>query len=285
MRIAPQAVLRRLVLEERVDDERARAQIRAQRSGHGLRRLAAAVAIGVLETRQALLERGRLVASGQRHLEGGGLLREQALEGRAAGHARLGEDALLGLRELVGEVAAEVAQVVGAERELGCREQLIGALVGNLVPLEVEEEQLGLDPGGELARLLHARAAPGIRRVEREAEHGVGPGTPREVVDGAELLHRLRQLARVELVDSAAVSLGERLAALARLVQHRLDGLGPAVVDQWLEVPVGRFQLLVGGCAHEAEVIQGPSISPASSSFPPHSKRRPPSCRRGARCI
>ena len=75
--------------------------------------------------------------------------------------------------------------MVRAEVEAGRRQQLAGAVLVDQVPLEVEEEQLRLDRGRELARLLH-QPPRGIGGVEREAEHRVGPGAAGEVVDGAE---------------------------------------------------------------------------------------------------
>jgi hypothetical protein len=157
-------------------------------------------------------------------------------------------------------VAAQGAQVVSAEVEPGGGEQLLRPLVRDEVPLQVEEEQLGLDRGGELPRLLHPGAALRVGRVERVAEDRVGPGAAGEVVDRAELLHRLGELGRLQLRQAAAVAAGERLGAVARLAQHRLDRVGPAVVDQRLEVPARGFQLLVDGGAHRAEVTHGASL-------------------------
>ncbi len=139
---------------------------------------AARVAVRVLEAREALLERRGLVLVRERHLERRGLLGEEALEGGAAGDVRLGEHALLGLRELVRAVTAQRPQVVRVEVEPVAAEQLLRPLVGHEVPLEVEEEEMGLDRGAQLARLLHERAAPGVGGVERVAEHRVGAGRP-----------------------------------------------------------------------------------------------------------
>ena len=188
--------------------------------------------------------------SGSGTSKGGGLLGEEPLERRAAGDVRLGEHALLGLGELVGQIAAQRAQVVSGECELRGLEQLVGTLVGHEVPLEVEEEQLGLDRGAELAGLLNQRAARRVRRIERIAQYGVGARAPAEVVDLRQLMHRLGQLRHVQLRDAAAVALGECLGTLACLGQHLLDGLGASALDQRLEVPGGGFQLFVCGGAH-----------------------------------
>ena len=194
VRVAAQAVLGGLVLEQSVEDERARLEARPQRLGHRRGGLGAPLAVRVLEARQALLERSRLVAVGERHLEGGGLLGEQPLERGAARDVGLREHALLGLGELVRAVAAQRAQVVRGEGELGGGEQLLGTLVRRRVPLQVEEQQLRLDRGAELARLLQQRSARRVRRVERVAQHRVRARAPAEVLDRGQLLHRLRQL-------------------------------------------------------------------------------------------
>ena len=58
-------------------------------------------------------------------------------------------------------VAAQHAQVVGAERERRVVQQRLHVVVRQLVPLEVEEQELGLQLGAALAHLLHQRAALG----------------------------------------------------------------------------------------------------------------------------
>ena len=230
-----------------------------ERLGDGRGGLGAPLAVGVLQEREALLERGRLVAAGERHLERGGLLGEEALERRAASDVRLGEHALLGLRELVRAVAAQRAQVVGGECELRGLEQLVGTLVRHEVPLEVEEEQLRLDRRAELARLLEQRAARGVGRVERVAQHRVRTRAPAEVVDLGQLVHRLGQLGHVQLGDTAAVALGERLGALARLGQHRLDRLGPPPSTSG-----SRFQEAASSCSSTV-ALTGPRLASAAA--------------------
>jgi hypothetical protein len=69
-------------------------------------------------------------------------------------------------------------------------------------------------------------------------------------VDDGELVHGLDQAGRVELVDAAAVAPGEASGALPGLDQQRLDALGPASVDERLEVPGGLLEGDVGGGAH-----------------------------------
>ena len=183
-------------------------------------------AVRVLEAAERLLERGALLQVGQRHVDRRDLLGEQAAERRRAGHVELRDHALLGLAQLVRAVAAQRAQVVAAEVEPIRLEQPLGALVRQLVPLELEEEQLGLDRGAQLARLLHEGAAGGIGGVEREVEHRVRGRAAADVVDLGQLAHRLGELVRVELAEPAAVALGEGGGAVARLGEELLDAVG-----------------------------------------------------------
>ena len=83
------------------------------------------------------------------------------------------------------------------------------------------------------------RAAPGICRVEREAEHRVRARPAGEVVDRAQLVHGLGEALRVELGQLALVELSERLGAVARLGEHLLDPLGAASLGERVEVPGG----------------------------------------------
>ena len=90
-------------------------------------------------------------------------------------------------------VAAGAAQVVAAEVEAGGPEQLVGALVVERRPLELEEQQLGLDLGGALLDALEQRAALGIGRVGREPQRRVRAGAADQLLDRGELLHRRAQ--------------------------------------------------------------------------------------------
>ena len=224
MRVVAQAVLGGLVAEQGVEHVGARAQARAQRLGGGPRRPARGPrGPGREQARERLLQRGRLVAVGQLHLDGGDLLGEQAPEGRRAAHVELGDDALLGLAELVRAVAAQRAQVVAAEVEPLGGEQLLGPLVRQQVPLELEEQQLRLDRRAQLARLLDQGAARRVGRVEGEPEHRVRARPAGEIVDRAQLVHGVGEAGGVELGHAAAVALGEGGGALARLDQQLLD--------------------------------------------------------------
>ena len=134
-------------------------------------------------------------------------------------------------------VAPQRAQVVPAEGELVEGQQLVGARVRQLVPLELEEEQERLDLGPQLAAALQQGAALRVARVEREREHRVGARAAAEVRDRAELAHGLGQLLALELADPAAVALGERRGAVPRLAEKLLDARGTAPLDERLQVP------------------------------------------------
>ena len=95
-RVAAQPVVDRLVEEDRVEDEGARAETRHERLGDRLRRGAARVAVGVVQPRHGRLERD-LVAV-ERDAERAELLLVEPRPGRDARHALLGDDPLLRLR-------------------------------------------------------------------------------------------------------------------------------------------------------------------------------------------
>ena len=71
-------------------------------------------------------------------------------------------------------------------------------LVGELGPLELEEEQLGADHRAALVDLLHARAARGIGGVGGEVEAGEAPGPADELVHLGEAAHELDEPVGVE---------------------------------------------------------------------------------------
>ena len=62
--------------------------------------------------------------------------------------------------------------MVRGEREPLVGEERLDLLVGQLGPLELEEQQLRADHGAALLDPLHARAACGIGGVGREVEAG-----------------------------------------------------------------------------------------------------------------
>ena len=147
-------------------------------------------------------------------------------------------------------VAAQRAQVVAAEVELAGRQKLLGPLVGQEVPLELEEQQLRLDRRAELLRLLHQGAPRRVAGVERKGQQRVGTGPAGQVADLGQLVHGVGEPGGIELGHLAAVALGEGHGALARLVQQGLDALGPALLHERLKVPGGFLKGGVGGGAH-----------------------------------
>ena len=126
-------------------------------------------------------------------------------------------------------VAARL-QALGAE-------QLLGALVIDRRPLEVEEQELRLDRGGLLVDAREQRAVGGVGGIDREAQLRVGADTADELGDALQLVHRGGQLGAVELGHAARVALGERGGALVGLGQEAVGSLGPGAVDERLEIP------------------------------------------------
>ena len=226
VRVAPQAVLDRLVLEQRVEDVGAGAQAGLERGGDGLGGLSPLVAVRVEEPRERDVERDRLVLALEVDAERRGQLVEQAGPGAAAGDRELGRDLLLGLREEVVAVAPLHPQVVAGELHALGGQQLLGAVVGDLDPLELEEQELGLDRGAALGDHLHQRAVGRVLGVGGEAQVGEVRGAAGELGDLGDLLHRLAQAGAVEVGDLALVGRGELVGErLAAVEQGRDDGL------------------------------------------------------------
>src|SRR5262249_1065148 len=110
------------------------------------------VAVGGLEPAQGHVERRLLVVD--RDTQRRDELAEQAPPRALARDRLLCEDLLLGLREQVRAVATSAAQVGAAELEPVRAQQLLRAAVVERRPLELEEQQLGLDRGRLLLHLL-----------------------------------------------------------------------------------------------------------------------------------
>ena len=119
--------------------------------------------VGGEQPRERDVERDRRLLVGQVDLERGDLLAEQPRPRARAGDALLGHDLLLGLAEQVGAVAARGAQVVARRLQPVAREELLGVLVGERGPFEVEEHELRLDR----ARRAPARAGSARRWRDR----------------------------------------------------------------------------------------------------------------------
>jgi hypothetical protein len=147
-------------------------------------------------------------------------------------------------------VAPRGAQVVAAEVQAVGRQQALGVLVVERCPLELEEQQARLDRRALLLIALEQRAVLGRGGVHREAQVRIGARTGGEVLDGAELAHRLDQPGAIERGDLAGVALGERIGARLGVGEHTVDGrLGVvgAAVQERAEVPADRVKRGIGG--------------------------------------
>ena len=143
-------------------------------------------------------------------------------------------------------VAAQRAQVVAGRVQPVGAQQLVDAVVVHGGPLELEEEQLGLDPGGAFLHARQQRPVAGIGRVDREAQHRVGAGAAEAVDDRLELGHGRGQPGAVELADAARVGLGEARRALVGLVEQPLGPFRAVAVDQRIEVPADLLDVSEG---------------------------------------
>ncbi len=85
-------------------------------------------------------------------------------------------------------VAPRRPQVMTGEREIVVGEERVGLRVGNLRPLELEEQERRRDRRAALFDELHQRAARGIGRVGAEVEARVVVGPPDEVVELGQLV-------------------------------------------------------------------------------------------------
>ena len=163
VRVGAQAVVGRLVGEQRVEDERARAQARLERARDRRRRLSRRTSRdgdASRDERDVERDASRRAATSIAEVSSSNS-RAQALR---AGDRLLVEDPLLRLGQQVRAVAARGAQVVAAEVEAVVREQLVDALVGERGPLELEEEQRRAERGRALLDAREQRAARGIGR-------------------------------------------------------------------------------------------------------------------------
>ena len=164
------------------------------------------------------------------------------------GDRGLGEDPLLGLGELVRAVAAQGGQVMAPALELGRREQLGGALVVELVPLEVEEQQRRLRsapraPGRSASaprpRATGCRPRSRARRRRRRARPRRRSPRARASPRRCRRRRARRPCRGTRSAKASARSLG--------VVEPRGDTVGALAVDQRLEVPARLGERLVGG--------------------------------------
>jgi hypothetical protein len=146
-------------------------------------------------------------------------------------------------------IAARGLEVVACEVDAVGGQQRLGGRVVQRRPLEVEEQQRGLDRGALLLDALQQCAVRRVGGVDREREVRVGAGAAGDLLDLAELLHRRDQSGAVERGDVARVLGGERVSALLGLAQQGVDGgLGivPSAVQQMGEIPLDRLQVGIG---------------------------------------
>ncbi len=243
-----QPIVDGLVVQQRVEQIGAGAQARLERPGDRFGRRAADIAIGGLEPAERHVESDRRLGVRQRHLDGARQLAEQAHPGVTTADRLLGQQLLLRLGEKMGPVGAGVAQVVATLVEAVGGQQAIRRGVVEARPLEVEEEQGGLDDRGALLEALHERSVLGRPGVGAEPQRGVVAGAPREVADGAEFGHRRGEAGTVEGRDLAGVLGGKGGRPFGCLVEQAIHAGRTVPVDEILEVPgdglqVGRTHL------------------------------------------
>ena len=166
-------------------------------------------------------------------------------------------------------VAARGAQVVAAEVELGRGEQLLGAVVVEGGPLELEEQELRLDLRRALLHELQQGAALGVGGRGREVEHRVGARAADELVERGELAHRGGEPGAVERGDLAGVLLGEGVGAALRVGEQCLHPRGAVAgaVEQRIQIPGDPVELGIGDvrCGHAAKDYD--ARSPSSMSW------------------
>jgi hypothetical protein len=232
-----QPVVGGLVGHEGVVDVAAGAQAGLQRGGHALGGGAADLGVGGQEARERDVERDGLGLVGQRDLERRDLLGEQPRPGARAGDGLLREDLLLGLGEQVRAVPACGAQEVARRVEALGGQELLGPLVVQRGPLELEEDQLRLQASALLLHALEERAVGGILRVDGEAQRGEVARAAGQVGDGLQLGDGLGEPGPVQLGHAPGVALGEDRGALAGLLEEPVGACLTLAADERLEVP------------------------------------------------
>ena len=130
-------------------------------------------------------------------------------------------------------VAARRAQEVAGRVEAVGGHELVGALVLQRGPLELEEQQLRLDRRALLLDALHERADLRIGGVDAEAQHRVVTRARRQLGDGHELGHRRGELVGAELGQAPGVGVGKDLRALRGLVEEPVGAGVALAVDEW----------------------------------------------------
>jgi len=152
-------------------------------------------------------------------------------------------------------IAASAAQVMAAEVECRLGQELLGPLVTERGPLELEEQELGLDLGRPLLHELEQGSPGRVGGVGGEAQRGVRARPSHQVLDLLELPHRLEKALAVELGYVPGQPLGKPRRPLGRLIELAAHAFGPLPVDERVEVPLGLAQLRIaqriGGSPHK----------------------------------
>ena len=174
-------------------------------------------------------------------------------------------------------------EVVAAERELvGSASSALDVLVGELGPLELEEQEVVADRGRPLVDVGEQLAALGVGRVDGEPQTGVGADLADDLRHRRDLVHDRRELRRVELGELPPVHL-QRGDALRGVVEHRVDAVGAETVDQWFEVPgdVGSGEVVRGRRHAREPTARWASTRPSGAS----ASGRAPACTTSRRWV
>ena len=162
-----QAIVGRLVGEQRVEDEGPRPQARLEGLCDGLGRVRRTSRSGAASRLRAMSSETVSSSSTSSAEVSSSNRRPQALRPVSAFSEKTRSS---GSRQQVRTVAAGRPQVVGAEVEPVAGEQLLGPVVVEGGPLELEEQQHRLERGPPLLDPLHQGAALGVGGVGREAQ-------------------------------------------------------------------------------------------------------------------
>ncbi len=246
--VVAQPVVNELVGEERVEHERAGAQTRLERRRDRLGRDPSPLAIGRLEARETFFEGDRLTVDVD--LDRGRQLAEEPRPRALAGRGLVGEHALLGLGEQVLAVAPRRREVMPTELQPLVGEERRDVVVGQLRPLEIDEEQLVGDRRRSFLGAREQRAPRRVLRVGREPQAGVRPRPADELGDARQLAHQGRELVGAELAESSPVRL-DGTGALLGVGEQRVHPRVAAPVDERLDVPrdIGSGAVGVGEAA------------------------------------
>ena len=136
-------------------------------------------------------------------------------------------------------IAAHGDEVVAAEPQTGVGDQVLHPVLGQRGPLQVEEDELGLDPGAALLHPLHERAGGSVGGVLREAQAGVGLGLAQHFAQLSKRGHELDQGGGVELGHLGAVH-GEGGRPAIGFVEQSVHARVSLAPDQMAQVPGGR---------------------------------------------